>query len=378
MTAIERARSLPRRLGRYVPRSQNQFEYLLKRLWIRVRVVMRLVAKEAEWKVPFRQRHPRWWRHGFLSRSAIVYDLERNDPSLYVSDVQRYLRTRHMVHPRLQDIINNKLSTHLLLQNLAIPTPRLAGVYSRGSVHLYPTETRLETIDFLVQLPVGERLFFKPLGGAEGKNLYSVRRTSEGLRVNGREVSLDEGCQSITRANRPLIIEGLVEQHAQQSDLFPETTNTLRLLTMLDLASKEPFILIAVQRIGSVASGLVDNWTQGGLSARVDLDSGRLGPAARLPQQESRLQWLATHPDTGTAIEGQVVPFWAETIEVVLRAAKAISFLEYVGWDIIVGPDGPVVLEANINSGMNVLQVHQPLLADPRAQAYLSSRRVLR
>ena len=378
MSAIQRVRDLPRRLGRFVPRSQNQFEYLLKRLWIRVRVVMRLVAKEAEWKVPFRERHPRWWRHGFLSRSAIVYDLEHNDPGLYVSDVQRYLRTRHMVHPRLQDIINNKLSTHLLLQNLAIPTPRLAGVYSRDSVHLYPAETSLDTLNYLSALPEGERLFLKPLGGAEGKNLYSLRRTTEGVRVNGEDLELEEACHRITRANRPLIIEGLVEQHSQQADLFPGTTNTLRLLTMLDLETKEPFLLLAVQRIGSVASGMVDNWTQGGLSARIDLDTGMLGRAARLPQQESKLQWFSEHPDTGASIEGRITPHWSQTVDVVLRAAKAISFLEYVGWDVIVGPDGPVVLEANINSGMNVLQVHQPLLADPRAAAYLTARRAVR
>ena len=378
MSVIDRIQAVPRRVTRFIPRSQNQFEYLLKRLWIRVRVVMRLVAKEAEWKVPFRERHPRWWRHGFLSRSAIVYDLEHNDPSLYVSDVQRYLRTRHMVHPRLQDIINNKLSTHLLLQNLAIPTPRLAGVYSRGSVHLYPAETRLDALEYFVQLAEGERLFFKPLGGAEGKNLYSVRRTAEGVRVNGEDLELDEACRRITTANRPLIIEGLVEQHAQQAELFPGTTNTLRLLTMLDLETKEPFILLAVQRIGSVASGMVDNWTQGGLSAPIDLETGVLGKAARLPQEESKLQWFSQHPDTGAPIEGRATPHWPEIVDVVHRAAKAISFLEYVGWDVIVGPDGPVVLEANINSGMNVLQVHQPLLADPRAQSYLTSRRVLR
>lgn len=366
-----------RRVTRYVPRSLGQFEYLLRRLWIRWRVAVRLTAKEVEWQVPLRDRQPRWWRQGFLSRSAIVYDLDHNDPALYVSDVRRYLRTRHMVHPRLQDLIDNKLSTHLLLQNLAIPTPRLAGVYARGGVHLYPTETRLPVAEFLAGLAVGEHLFFKPLSGAEGKQLYSVRRTPQGVRLNGADTTVVEAAARLSGRNRPLVVEELVVQHEWQRELYVETTNTLRLLTMLDLATHEPFLVVAVQRIGSAASGAVDNWTQGGLSARIDLATGMLGKATRLPAGTT-LEWFSAHPDTGVVIEGRQVPYWEQVREVVLRAARAISFLEYVGWDVIVGPDGPVVLEANINSGMNVLQVHQPLLADPRARAYLEDRGVIR
>jgi len=364
------------RLSRYVPRSYGQFEYLLKRAWVRWHVFSRLISKEAEWKVPWRLRRPRWWRHGFLSRSAVVYQLDRNDHRLYVSDYRRYLRTRHMVHPRLQEIINNKLSTHLLLQNLAIPTPPLFGVYYRDSVHLYPSEERLGVPEYLAQLPVGERVFMKPLGGAEGKSLYSLHRSHEGVKVNGEVRSVDEAARSIMRPNRPLIIEDLVEQHPSQAELYPETTNTLRVLTMPDLETEEPFILMAVQRIGAASSGNVDNWTQGGLSAQIDLETGELSKAARLPES-LRLEWFSHHPDSGARIEGRAVPHWEEVKDVVLRAARAISFLEYVGWDIIVGPDGPVVLEANINSGMNVLQVHQPLLADPRARAYFDARGVI-
>jgi hypothetical protein len=125
-----------------------------------------------------------------------------------------------------------------------------------------------------------------------------------------------------------------------------------------------------------MGSGPVDNWTQGGLSARVDLDTGRLSRATRLPSGK-KLEWFSTHPDTGSVIEGALVPHWPEIVETVIHAAHVLSFMEYVGWDIIVTPNGPVVLEANINSGMNVLQVHQPLLEDARARAYFVKRGVV-
>jgi hypothetical protein len=376
MTLIRRLVRRLRAAGRKVRAVASRVARAFRRTGIRVKAYKRLVEKEAEWEIPFRQRQPRWWRHGFLSRSAVLYDLDHNDPADYISDAQRYIGTRRMVHPRLQDVINNKLTTHLLLDRLDVQTAALEGVYWRGGVHLFPGEDRKALAEYLTGLPVGKRVFFKPLGGAEGKGLFSMRRTPDGFRLNGADVRLAAARAAIELDKRPMIVEAGVEQHAAQRALFPETTNTIRLLTMLDMADRSPFIVLAVQRIGATSSGPVDNWSQGGLSARVDLDTGRLGKATRLPERDG-LQWFSTHPDTGAPIEGQQVPHWEVLKETVLRAARAISFLEYVGWDIIVTEDGPVVLEANINSGMNVLQVHKPLLADPRARAYLAKRGVV-
>jgi hypothetical protein len=50
--------------------------------------------------------------------------------------------------------------------------------------------------------------------------------------------------------------------------------------------------------------------------------------------------------------------------------------MEYIGWDIVISPDGPVVLEANINTGLNVMQSHAPLFDDPRVRTYYSRRGV--
>lgn len=347
-----------------------------RRLRLLLRAVKRLVEKELEWKAPWRYRQPRWWRHGFLSRSAILYDLENNVASEYISDLQRYFSTRRMVHPRLQDVINNKLTTHLLLDALDVRTADLLGVYWRGAVHRFPKEDREPLADFLRALPDGQRVFFKPLSGAEGKNLFSVRRVGDHFRMNGRDADLPTVRFTIEAPKRPLVVEAGVEQHPAQRALFPETTNTVRLLTMLDMRDRSPFIVVAAQRIGAQRSGPVDNWTQGGLSARVDLKTGALGKATRLPERD-HLEWFDRHPDTGAQIEGVVVPHWEEIVDTILRAAREISFLEYVGWDIIVAPDGPIVLEANINSGMNVLQVHKPLLSDRRARAYMEKRGVV-
>lgn len=348
-----------------------------RRFRLRVQVIKRLRQKEGEWTVPFRNRQPRWWKHGFLSRSAVLYELGKNDPADYISDLQRYLSTKRMVHPRLQDVINNKLTTHLLLRAMDIPSSVLLGVYWRGAVHRFPDETRTPLRDYLLEMSVGDRIFVKPLTGAEGKRIFAVRRLDElNYRLNGEEVDLATVRHAIEADKRPMIVEAGLEQHPQTAQLFPATTNTLRLLTMLDMTDRAPFIVVAVQRIGSAGSGVVDNWSAGGFSARIDLETGVLGKATRLPGPGG-LEWFSHHPEGHAQIEGVEVPYWQETRRTILHAARVLSFMEYIGWDVIITPTGPVVLEANINSGMNVLQVHQPLLKDPRARAYFVKRGVV-
>lgn len=339
--------------------------------------LQKLYRKEREWHVPFRLRQPKWWLKGFLSRSAVLYELERNDPNLYVSDVHRYFRTKNMVHARIQEIINNKLSTHLLLGSMDIPSPELVGVYWRQMIHRFPQEGRVPVQTYLQEMADGDTLFFKVLAGAEGKNIYAVQRTGANTwAINGTDHPVEAAAGVFLTQNRPLIIERGLAQHADQDALYPNSVNTIRVLTMLDVQNGgDPFIAAAVQRIGCRRSEPADNWTRGGLSAQVNLETGQLSKATRLPDENVK-EWFSAHPDTGAQIEGVSVPYWREIHDLVMHSAKVLSFMEYVGWDIVVTPKGPVILEANINTGLNVLQSHEPLMADPRVRAYYNERGV--
>ncbi|MDR8018911.1 sugar-transfer associated ATP-grasp domain-containing protein [Nesterenkonia aerolata] len=341
----------------------------------------KFLRKEFRWETSFRQRQPLWWGRGFLSRSATLYNLEQNDPGDYVSDVQRYTRTRHMVHPHLQDVLHNKFTFFLLMSQLGLDsdTVPLLGVHYRGDVHVFPGDEQIPLADFLREhLDVGQKVFVKPFRGAEGKNVRAVRRTGEDSFVmDGEPASFEQVHDWLAGRPRPMAIETAVAQAPAQAALNPEATNTIRVLTMPDITrGKEPFIVIAVQRIATAKSNHVDNWTRGGLSAEIDLETGKLGKASRLPDGRE-LEWFSVHPDVGSQIEGAQVPFWEETKALVLEAAQRLNFLEYIGWDIIISPTGPVILEGNVNSGMNVLQVHRPLLTDPRVRRYFEKRGVV-
>lgn len=339
--------------------------------------VRKLARRERQWQVPLSTRRPRWWMRGFLSRSAVLYDLDEQNHAGYLSDFQRVFRAKRMVHPQLQEAINNKWTAHLLLTSIEVPCPELLGLCSRGRVHSFPGHETASMSDFLMSLPEGRKLFFKALAGAEGKNIHVVAKAGDGTyELDSARATVESIVAFFNTQNHPFIIEVPIPQHEGLNALYAGSVNTIRALTMPDVTGgDEIFIVAAVQRIGSNRSKPSDNWSRGGLSAPIDLDTGTLGRATRLPDTGEK-EWFTAHPDTGAPIEGVELPLWEETKNLILSTANKLSFMEYIGWDIALTPDGPIVLEANINSGVNVFQTHGPLLLDPRVRAYYASRNV--
>ena len=61
---------------------------------------------------------------------------------------------------------------------------------------------------------------------------------------------------------------------------------------------------------------------------------------------------FATHPLSGTPIVGFRVPYYDRVIAFVDELSREIPEVPYVGWDVAIAPDGPVVIEGNPNSGV--------------------------
>ena len=53
------------------------------------------------------------------------------------------------------------------------------------------------------------------------------------------------------------------------------------------------------------------------------------------------------HPTTKEKIVGFKVPMFKEAIELVKEAAMIIPEIGYVGWDIAISTNGPVIVEGN-------------------------------
>ncbi|MBA3346029.1 MAG: hypothetical protein H0T44_12180 [Gemmatimonadales bacterium] len=334
--------------------------------------------RRAHVPVPLRQKFE-MWRRGFFAESAVLYDLPRNNPRDYVNDFQ-YHRMIGRVN-EWDGLYNQKLALRAFLLAMGFRQAPTVAYLLEGRIFAEPFTERARYItpaECLELLRVeGARYVVKPEDGRRGEGLFLLEcRNGQLLRRRGRETQpLDLGAflqQAAAGPPRATLIERWVEQGLFWERLFPESANTLRVLTLWHPDDLTPFIARAVQRIGTVDTVPTDNWSGGGISVPVDLATGRLGVGRLHPLKSGRQDQRVTHhPDTGTPIEGAVIPGWSRVADAVLRAAGGLPFNRMGGWDVLVDRDGePVIVEGNANSDVNLLQVHGGLLADSAASRF--------
>ncbi|MDR2664690.1 MAG: hypothetical protein LBC21_00230 [Oscillospiraceae bacterium] len=136
------------------------------------------------------------------------------------------------------------------------------------------------------------------------------------------------------------LVEEQIRQHPELSALYPGAVNTVRLVTILNGGLVH--IVYGCLRMGS-NGGVVDNFSSGGLLSPIDMAAGTLS----FPAADMNGEVYDSHPDTGTVIKGFAAPRWAECLALVRETARKIPEVRYVGWDISVTPDGPVLVEGN-------------------------------
>ena len=165
-------------------------------------------------------------------------------------------------------------------------------------------------------------------------------------------------------ASGETLIEELLVQHPEMARLYPGSVNSLRVVTYLD-PDGEVHVLAAVLKIGN--GGVIDNFSSGGMYTMLDEHGRALHPAA-----DEEAHAYATHPITGVEITGFQVPLYDEVLALVDRLARRVPALPYIGWDIAITPERPVVIEGNHNTGVfqskpTVSGIRQGLLPRYRA-----------
>lgn len=354
-----------------------------------------LVQQEATTRALFPmplQRRLWLYRHGFLSQARVLYDFERHGHRRYLSDYARYVRTPR-INGRWAVALDNKLVFHWMMQPFEDYRPNLHGLIESGVLHRSPTLQIASAVDSSARLDdsgtvpdparwVLDRLrqegalVIKPVTGGGGDNVFVCVREDDGYYVNDEPKTAAELRSLVADLDGYLVFE-FVAPAAYSNGMFPDAANTIRILTMFPEDANEPFIAASVHRIGTARSDGLDNWSRGGLSAEIDRDTGTLSRGVRYPY-DGELKWHAEHPDTGARIEGVRVPGWSDIVDRLLAIARDCPYLPYIGWDLIVTAPGEfTIIEANSFTDIDLVQVHTPLLSDPRVRQFYAEHGVI-
>ena len=149
--------------------------------------------------------------------------------------------------------------------------------------------------------------------------------------------------------NGQFLAEEAVIQHVELNKLCSGSVNTLRIVTLT--VDGTPHFLYALLRVGS-GNNHVDNISSGGMYTLIG-DDGLLSFPAFCDKTGL---YYDRHPVTETAFPGFQIPMFREAVETCLAAAKVKPGLAYIGWDVAIAQDKPVLIEGNILPGYDMAQ----------------------
>ena len=273
----------------------------------------------------------RLWLLADMLRCALKYNAGYMDYMIaefwHLSEEQKTTQITRGLSNTIVRRMNDKAYWHFFDDKVTFNT-LFAQEVNRGWLPI-SAETKLEDLKkFLDTYP---DIIAKPVEGSSG---VGIERFVKGD-WTGREADFLE---ELLSKNIGLLEERVI-QHPDLMRLSPSSVNTIRIATLL--GDKKQGVVYAFLRIGN--GKVMDNVDQGGMAARVDLESGKL-----LTVGADKLgNTFAVHPITGTPIVGFTVPFFREAMELCLKAAQKVPQMRFVAWDVAITEKGPVFIEGN-------------------------------
>ena len=149
------------------------------------------------------------------------------------------------------------------------------------------------------------------------------------------------------------LAEETLVQHPEMNKLCASSVNTVRVCTILS-DHGNPNVVYALVRIGS-GDKEVDNISSGGMYTLLSKDGKITHPTFC----DKTVTYYTQHPVTGCQLIGFQIPYFKEAIELCKQAAMIEPTMRYIGWDIAITENGPVLVEGNNLPGYDMPQNHR-------------------
>ena len=150
--------------------------------------------------------------------------------------------------------------------------------------------------------------------------------------------------------NNDIQLETYIIQHPAINAFAPNSVNTIRVMTFGYDGKSE--ILAAFLRVGNGIAD-VDNFHQGGMGIKVDINTGKLiGDAF---DKDNNI--FKEHPVSHIKFDGFEIPNWDIIVKTCKEAALVNEHIHVVGWDVAVTEKGCTFVEGNRRPGFDLVQV---------------------
>ena len=305
-------------------------------------------------------------KEGFSLYESVLFNLNKNDYRKYISTWEAY-------QPRYNLSEYSKISDDKYLFSLVygkfVTTPITYGLINNGIiVPLVSGFDENNLYDFIIN---NSGCVIKDRFGYNGYNIY-VLKVNNGLLYYRDSVITKNKLKEIVLSYKNGLIQSLLSQGNFENSLYNGSINTIRFITIRKSNSSEHEVVCAVQRIGSNKSCPVDNFSQGGYSSLINVDTGELGPVTCPQAKDEQMNQIFydCHPDSGALVKGKCIPNWDLIKQQIIQTTIKLPFFDFLAWDIVLKDDGIAVIEINMKSSLCVVQVHGGMRDTKMGEAY--------
>lgn len=190
--------------------------------------------------------------------------------------------------------------------------------------------------DFKKYLKNKKEVIVKPLSLSCGKGVEKIKVS---------DYKVEELYNHLLESDQTLV-EDVAIQNKVLNDLYPNSVNTLRIVTL------NKVVVSALLRIGNHGN-IVDNFNHGGMVTTIDVKTGEI----KYPAIDKEGNVFTTHPETKKKIVGLTIPMWEDVKKLCIEACNVVPELGYIGWDVCLGEDKPFLIEGNDFPGHDLYQL---------------------
>jgi len=145
-------------------------------------------------------------------------------------------------------------------------------------------------------------------------------------------------------AKDEVLLEENIVQHADIAAYCPGTVNTTRVTTFVRDDGTVAIINMA-QKFGR--GQVSDQGAFGGFYVALHEDGRSMGDG-----YDINGEIYPTHPESGLRIADFRLPHAEQLQQFMSDVPLVVPQVRYVGWDVVMGPDGPILLEGNWGAGV--------------------------
>lgn len=293
---------------------------------------------------------------GCIPSQYITHDFFDKDCNLSIDEMKDYIPGYYfyyIIYPKYDDvksvipIVEDKIKSCKLFMELGYRTVEPLILLNKSTYTMSANGELLNTpLEEWLSSIVSNKIFIKPIHGRGGKGIYIAHEDDGNFYVNGTIVDLNY----IASLNGDYVIEPGITQCEYMSDIYPNSVNTLRVITKRDIQTNEISIVAITLRMGCFGRE-VDNGSQGGLLLGIDINAGT--PIYPYAVFEYGSEKFEHHPDTGYSFSKFQINDWGEIKRQLIMYAERLRVLNLAGWDIAITDDGPMVIEVNAQMGLD-------------------------